>query len=103
MCEQLGKEPDPSEMPPDDMDFPLEVQQAMVIHTVLPDRWDGMSGSYMGKDWSSLSTLLDVYEIEERRLVCFFLKYVESAHMVNINDELKHKRDATARRSKSKI
>ena len=62
-----------------------------------------MSGSYLGKDWSALGTLLDVYEIEQKRIVCFFLKYVENAHMVNINDELKHKRDAAQRRSKSKI
>ena len=100
MCEQLGQDPDPTQMPPADDDFPLEVQQAMVIHTVLPDRWDGMSGSYMGKDWSALATLLEVYEIEERRIVCFFLKYVENAHMVNINDELKHTRDAHERRTK---
>ena len=97
---QTGQEPNPAEMPPEDGDFPIEVQQALLIHTLLPDRWDGMSGSYMGKDWSALEALLNIHEIEDKRQVCFFLKYVENANMININDELKHKRDAEKRRMK---
>jgi len=31
MCEQLGKEPNPEEMPPDINDLPEEVQQAIFI------------------------------------------------------------------------
>jgi hypothetical protein len=87
-------------MPPEDGDFPFEVQQAMYVHTVLPDRWDGMSGTYMGKDWSALGTILDVSAVEDKRTVCFFLKYIENAHMININDELKYKRDALKRAGK---
>ena len=49
MCEQLGQEPKLEEMPPEMVDFPLEIQEAFVIHAMLPDRWDSMSGSYMGK------------------------------------------------------
>ena len=101
MCEQLGQEPNPDEMPPDDSMFPLEVQEAFYVHTMLPDKWDGSSGSYMGKDWSALGDILEITGIEDKQVVCFFLKYVENANMVNINDELKRKRDAEQRRTKA--
>ena len=88
-------------MPPDDSMFPLEVQEAFYVHTMLPDKWDGSSGSYMGKDWSALGDILEITGIEDKQVVCFFLKYVENANMVNINDELKRKRDAEQRRTKA--
>ena len=61
-------------MPPDRGQFPTEVQEAFMIHDLLPDRWEGMSGSYLGKDWAALSGLLKVYEIEEPKLCVLFLK-----------------------------
>ena len=102
MCHQLGQEPDPDEMPPEISDFPLEIQEAFVIHAMLPDRWDGASGSYMGKDWSPLNDLLNIQEVDDKKTVCFFLKQVESASTININEELKRKQDADRRRAKSK-
>jgi len=102
MCEQLGQEPDPAEMPPEVADFPLEIQEAFLIHAMLPDRWDGASGSYLGKDWSPLTALLDIQEVGDKKTVCFFLKHVEGAHTININKELKRKQDADMRRAKAK-
>ena len=72
MCEQLGQEPKLDEMPPEMVDFPLEIQEAFVIHAMLPDRWDGMSGSYMGKDWSALEALLSIQDVNDKKTVCFF-------------------------------
>lgn len=101
ICEQTGKEPDPDEMPPDDSVFPMEVQQALFLHSLLPEKWDGMSGSYLGRDWSALSVLLDVYEIADRKTVVLFLKQVEAHHMASVNKELKRKQDAERRKSKT--
>lgn len=100
ICEQLGEEPDPNKMPVDISVFPTEVQQAFLVHETLPDRWDGMSGSYLGKDWSALESILNIYEIEDKRTVVYFLKHVESQHSMSINKELKRKRDAEARKRK---
>ena len=61
-------------MPPELDVFPYEVQVAFLIHSLMPDRWDGMSGSYMGKDWSCLGSLLDIYEVEDKREITYFLK-----------------------------
>ena len=66
---------------------------------MLPDRWDGMSGSYMGKDWSALETLLKVQGVEDKKTVCYFLKNIEGHHTMSINAELKRKQDAQKRRA----
>jgi len=89
-------------MPPELSDFPLEIQEAFLIHAMLPDRWDGASGSYMGKDWSPLRDLLDIHKVEDQRTVTFFLKHVESTNTININGELKRKQDADKRRAKTR-
>ena len=84
MCEQLGKEPDLDEMPPDLDDFPMELQQAFLVHQLLPDRWDGSSGSYLGKDWSALEMLLTELEIIERRQCILFIKHIEYYKKIQI-------------------
>lgn len=68
MCEQLGNEPIPSEIPVEYADFPYEVQEAMNIFSILPDVWDGMSGTYMGKDYSLLPYLFDeIFEVTDKK------------------------------------
>jgi len=104
MMDQLGQEPNLDEIPPELDDFPLEVQEAFVVHLMLPDKWDGASGQYMGKDWAALEPLLNINEIPtaDRKILCFFLKFIESANTININESLKRQQDATQRRMKSK-
>ena len=92
VCKRLGKEPDEDKMPIDDGDFPYEVQLAFLLHSVLPDRWDGSSGSYMGKDWSAVGSLLDIYQIEDKKTVTFFLKNVDVLTSNQINKEIDKKR-----------
>jgi hypothetical protein len=36
-----------------------------------------MSGSWMGKDYSGLSAIMDIYEIDDRRVVFELLKQAE--------------------------
>lgn len=70
MMEQLGQEPNPDEIPPDFSDFPIEVQEAIQIFSILPDIWEGMSGTYMGKDYSILPYLMDeIFEVEDRKQI----------------------------------
>tara|TARA_B100002019_G_C21268163_1_gene600598 strand:+ start:2632 stop:2904 length:273 start_codon:yes stop_codon:yes gene_type:complete len=89
-------------MPLDTSDFPYEVQVAFFIFDLLPDRWDGMSGTYLGKDWSSGEFLLKLYEVENVKEVVFFAKVYES-NLVNYRAEkAEQKRKAEQRRNKSK-
>lgn len=92
VCEKLGKEPDYDKIPMDDNNFPYEVQLALLVHSVLPDRWDGMSGSYLGKDWSALGTLLNIYDVEDKKTVSFFLKSIDMLQTRSINDGLEKER-----------
>tara|TARA_B100000287_G_scaffold216667_1_gene204425 strand:- start:11966 stop:12277 length:312 start_codon:yes stop_codon:yes gene_type:complete len=102
MCEQLGTEPDFNEMPPEMGDFPLEIQEAFVVHAMLPDKWDGASGSYMGKDWAPLMDLVTIQNVQDIKTTTFFLKHIDSSYTIKINAELKRKQDADKRRIKSR-
>ena len=92
VCEQLGQEPDPNKMPPSRGELPYEVQIAFSIHDMLPDRWDGMSGSYFGKDLSALGTIIDIYEVEDKKQCVFWLKNIEALNSRSINDRMAQER-----------
>ena len=89
------------EMPPTPGDYPLEVQVAFLLHDLLPDRWDGMSGSYFGKDMSALGTLLDVWKVENKQSCIFFIKHIEAHNTQKINKELERDRKARENRAKA--
>lgn len=78
MCEQMGWEPKEEEMPLDPSELSIEVQQALLVLNSLPDIWEGMSGSWLGKNYNGLGTILDIYEIEDRKTVFELLKHAES-------------------------
>ena len=86
-------------MPINEAAFPTEVQYAMFIHGLLPDQWEGMSGSYLGKDWAAVGTLLEVHEIENKKDVLFFLKYVDAFHSQKMNEELARERKSKESRA----
>ena len=81
MCEMLGSEPLDEEIPLELDDFPWLVQQAFVIYGMLSDIWEGMSGSYLGKDYSLLFNLFELYGIdsaEEKLLATDFIKQIDA-------------------------
>lgn len=102
LCEQLNQEPDPDQMPLDTSIFPYEVQVAFFVLDLLPDRWDGMSGMYMGKDWSSADFIFKTYKIESIPTVVFFAKVYESLLVNHRAEKADKKRKADQRRNKSK-
>jgi hypothetical protein len=87
-------------MPPTMEEYPFEVQVAFLLHDLLPDRWDGMSGSYFGKDMSSLGTLLDTWEVEDRKNTIFWIKNIEVKNSEKINKKIQRKRQASERKAK---
>ena len=102
VCEKLGKEPDLSKIPIDTNNFPYEVQLAFLLHDTLPDRWDGASGSYLGKEWSAIGTLLNAYDIEDRRTVLFFIKTIDILNSKAINKQIEINRKKQERKSQGK-
>ena len=99
VCERLGKEPDYNKLPMSEGSFPYEVQLAFFIHSLLPDRWDGMSGSYMGKDWSAVGTLLDIHNIDDKKTVVFFLKHIDICASNQLNEDIERKRKKEERKT----
>ena len=72
--------------------FPLEVIDAFRVHSLLPDRWDGASGNYLGKDWSALGILLDKLNIINPKDVIYFLKIIDNLTMGAQNNKLERER-----------
>ena len=82
--------------------YPYEVQMAFFIYSLLQDTWDGMNGMYMGKNLSGLAMLLDIYEIEDKKSVVFFLQIIDRERMSSINEEVKRKQDVERRKAKAR-
>ena len=102
VCDRLGKEPDPNKMPMNFGNFPYEVQLAFLIYDLLPDRWEGMSGSYLGKEWGAVGALLDAYNIEERQIIVFFIKAIDIINSKVINKRLDKDRKKRDKKSQAK-
>jgi hypothetical protein len=97
----LGEEPDPEKMPLDTSDFPEEVQVAFFVFNMLSDVWDGMSGSYMGKNWTDAEFIFKVHKIESQPLVLYFAKMYERIVMNYRAEEAEKRRKAEERKSKT--
>jgi hypothetical protein len=82
MCEMLGTEPKSSEIPVEFDDLLDITQQALELYSYLPDRWEGMSGTFMGKDYSIVFNLFDTYEITEKTEKRIMLKIMSTTDRV---------------------
>lgn len=88
-------------MPLETSSFPEEVQVAFFIFSMLSDKWDGMSGSYLGKDWTDCQYILELYNIDNKKDVLFFMKVYEGLLIVYRAEEAERKRKADERKAKS--
>jgi len=77
MCEQMGWEPKEEEMPKDPAYLSYNVQGALLLYNALPDNWEGMSGTWMGKDYSGLMDIMNIYQLDNKREVFDLLKIAE--------------------------
>lgn len=66
ICEQLGTEPVEEEIPIELDDFPTDLQEALNIYFRLRDEWDGFSGTYLGKSFTGLIDVLDIYQVNPK-------------------------------------
>ena len=82
-------------------DFPEEVQVAFFIFNLLSDRYAGMDGVYIGKDWGDCEYLLKIYDIESPKETIFFMKLYESLLVRNLADKAKRESEAAQKRASS--
>lgn len=98
-CKQMGHEPDPERIPADFNEFPYLIQEVMQIYNILPGNWEGMSGTYMGKDYTLLPYLInEIYEIEDKKLVMRFLLFIDNI----ISKQYSEKQKIAQRKNKPK-
>jgi hypothetical protein len=99
MCEQIGKEPDPKEIPPDMEDFPEIAVLAMTTFSYLGDRVYPDIG-YMGKDFTTLPYYIEQYGInkDDQELFLEILTFLESRAIENSQEALKRERDKLKRK-----
>jgi len=98
MCEQLGKEPKPEEMPPDIADFPEDVQHSIVIFNLLGDRVYPDIG-FVGKDYTNLPILLELYGVEDKELILEVLNFLDSRAIKQSSERIKKEHDKLKRKS----
>ena len=68
---------------------------------LLSDVWDGMSGTFMGKDWSHCHQLFDVWKVDDPKTTMYFMKMYER-HLINYRAEkAEEKRAADKRKAKA--
>ena len=65
-------------MPLESADFPVEVQVAFFIYGFLEDNWDGMTGTYLGKNWGTVQYFFNLYDIDEPKVILNFMKMYET-------------------------
>jgi hypothetical protein len=97
MCEQLGKEPNPDEIPPDWEDFPEIVQVAINTFNMLGDRVFPEIG-YIGKDYTNLSEFMEVYEIQDKEYFLDILNWLDSRAIKKSSEDLKREYDKLKRK-----
>ena len=99
MCEMMGTEPVESQIPIEQDDFPDEVQQAFQIYYLLRDVWEGMSGTYMGKDFSTIFDFFRLYDIDpqDQLLTLGFIRQIDS-----VRSDIFHEKQKQREASRSK-
>lgn len=105
MCMSLGTEPDPKETPPDYSDLMDITKVSIEVYNFLPDIWDGSSGFYQGKDYSMLSLLFDIYEINTQEAKFILLQYIKILDKTNtqkMNEKVSVQRKSSASKAKVK-
>lgn len=80
MCEALGNEPTESEIPVELDDFPLEIQEILELYKFLKDEWETMNGVYLGKNFTGIKEVFDIFEIDirDRKFYMSMLYIVDS-------------------------
>lgn len=85
-------------MPLEATAFPAEVQVAFFVYTYLSDVWEGMSGSYVGKNWSTIDYLFELFKVDDKKTVLFFMKMYERIIVKDRAEEQERKRKADERK-----
>lgn len=98
MMEQLEQDPVEDEIPPTWEDFPEDVINAINVFNLLGDRVYPDIG-YIGKDYTNLPILTDVYGVNDTELLMDVLNFLDSRAIKQSSESLKKERDKLKRKT----
>ena len=101
MMEQLGQEPIEQEIPPDFEDLPEIFSHAVNTFNLLGDRVFPDIG-YLGKDYTNLSCLMEVYGIEDKEYFLEILSWLDSRAIKKSSEHIKKEHEKLKRKSRGK-
>ena len=101
MCEQLGNEPNMDECPPGDEDLPEVIIDAINIFNMLGDRVFPEIG-YIGKDYTNLPVLLEVFKIDNVDLTMQALSRLDGHAIKKAQEHLKREYDKMKRNNRGR-
>ncbi len=85
----MGSEPVESEIPITISDLPEEVQLAFDLYHYLPDRWEFNSGTYLGKDITGITGIMDIIGTDDRRTALIFIRLIDAARIQYLMEKQK--------------
>lgn len=91
MCEQMGWEPKEEEIPAELGSFPYDCQMALILFNNLSDKIEGMSGAWLGKDFSTLEVFMNIYEVDNRREVLDYILVIHDIYAKHYREQQKIK------------
>ncbi len=89
MCEALGTKPKDEEIPVEYSDLPYEIQTTLEICNSLQDNYDSFNGTYLGKNYSNIRDLFEIYGVDasDQKLMYEYLLYIDRLRKKTLNVE----------------
>jgi hypothetical protein len=88
-------------LPLDTAIFPQEIQEMFLLFSCLSDRWDLSTGTYLGKDWTSIDYFMSLYNIAQPSIIFYFLKLYDNLIIEQRMKESDKRRKAEERKRAS--
>lgn len=101
MMEQLEQEPKQEEIPPDFEDLPDIFTYAVQTFNLLGDKIVPDIG-YVGKDYTNLPQLIEIWEIEDKYYFLEILSWLDSRAIKKSSEQMKREREKLKRQSRGK-
>jgi len=87
--EENGMEVDWSALDEDEVVFPYEIQEAFQVWNYLPDQWDGMSGTYFGKQIAGIKDVMELLEVSNKKEIFKLVKIIDTKYSKHVNKKQK--------------
>ena len=97
MMEQLGKEPEEDEIPPDWEDLPDIIYSAVSTYNVLGDRVYPEIG-FMGKDYTNLPYFIEAHAIDDIEFFLEIMHWLDTRAIKSSSEQLKKEHDKLKRK-----